>query len=294
MGRRMGRMKYLKNTGLFLLFIVGFCIFAYPTISDQWNTYRQSLLISNYDRVVSDMTSEDYKMYLEAAKAYNSSMKANSFSGDAFSKTTEELYHTDYWKVLNVNHDGIMGYLSIPKINQRIPIYHGTLDEVLQKGIGHLEGTSLPVGGEGTHAVLSAHRGLPSAKLFTDLDQLEIGDEVYLYILGEKMGYQVDQILPMVDKHDLDTLSGAMQIEDGKDYVTMLTCTPYGVNSHRLLVRAQRMTQLDDETMEETEKTAVQSLRTYYMLYVIIAMAVAIIGFGIMKVIRIFINKSFK
>ena len=165
---------------------------------------------------------------------------------------------------------------------------------MLQKGIGHLEGTSLPVGGEGTHAVLSAHRGLPSAKLFTDLDQLEIGDEVYLYILGEKMGYQVDQILPMVDKHDLDTLSGAMQIEDGKDYVTMLTCTPYGVNSHRLLVRAQRMTQLDDETMEETEKTAVQSLRTYYMLYVIIAMAVAIIGFGIMKVIRIFINKSFK
>lgn len=223
-----------------LLFLVGFGILAYPTISDQWNTYRQSRLISSYESAVEEMTPEDFTQEWEAARQFNSTLTQNNIYGDVFASDQEELENTEYWKVLNIGGDGVMGYLSIPKINVRISIYHGTSDEVLQTGAGHLDGTGLPIGGDNTHSVLAAHRGLPSARLFTDIDQLNKGDMFYIHVLDETLAYQVDQILDMVDKDDMETLEEALQVVPGEDHVTLFTCTPYGVNSHRLLVRGTR------------------------------------------------------
>ena len=235
-------MRRKISTILFaLLFLIGFGIMAYPTIVDQWNTYRQSRLITEYDEVVSKMEPEDFKRQWEAAKNFNQTMTQNNLYSDVFGESREDPKDSEYWKVLNIAGDGVMGYLTIPKINIKLAVYHGTADDVLQTGIGHLNGTKLPIGGEGTHSILAAHRGLPSAKLFTDIDQLEKKDRFYLHVLDEDLAYEVDQILPMVDKDDRDTLEGALQIEEGEDLVTLFTCTPYGVNSHRLLVRGHRV-----------------------------------------------------
>ena len=180
--------------------------------------------------------------------------------------------------MLNISKDGVMGYLSIPKINLRLSVYHGTSEEVLQTGIGHLNGTKLPIGGESTHSVLAAHRGLPSARLFTDIDQLEPGDLFYLHILDETFAYQVDQILPMVDKDDMETLQEALQITEGEDYVTLFTCTPYGVNSHRLLVRGTRIPYNGEEEQTSTPmETMVRSVQNYYMLYLILGLSVTLL-----------------
>ena len=235
-------MKRKISTILFaLLFLAGFGILIYPTVSDQWNTYRQSKLISSYEDVINEMTPEDFTKEWEAARAFDESLTQNNLYGDVFGEDKVELENTEYWKVLNVNNDGVMGYLSIPKINIKVAIYHGTGDDVLQTGVGHLNGTKLPIGGESTHSVLAAHRGLPSARLFTDIDQLKRGDLFYIHVLDDTLAYEVDQILTMIDKDDRETLDGAMAIEEGQDYVTLFTCTPYGVNSHRLLVRGHRV-----------------------------------------------------
>ena len=258
-----------------LLFLVGFGILAYPTISDQWNTYRQSQLISNYESAVEEMTPEDFTQEWEAARQFNSTLTQNNIYGDVFASDQEDLENTEYWKVLNIGGDGVMGYLSIPKINVRISIYHGTSDEVLQTGAGHLDGTGLPIGGDNTHSVLAAHRGLPSARLFTDIDQLNKGDMFYIHVLDETLAYQVDQILDMVDKDDHETLEAALQTEEGKDYVTLFTCTPYGVNSHRLLVRGVRVPYNGEEDVEPTAaESMLQSIQDYYMLYLILGLAV--------------------
>ena len=224
-----------------LLFLVGFGILVYPTVSNQWNTYRQSQLISNYQSVVQDMTPEDFTQEWEKAEAFNATITQNNLYSDVFGESTTDLQNTEYWKILNEAGDGVMGYLSIPKINIKLAIYHGTADDVLQTGVGHLNGTKLPIGGESTHCVVAAHRGLPSAKLFTDIDQLRNGDKFYIHVLDQVLAYEVDQILPMVDKDDHETLENALKIEEGKDQVTLFTCTPYGVNSHRLLVRGTRV-----------------------------------------------------
>mgnify|MGYP000343630495 CR=1 FL=1 len=224
-----------------LLFLVGFGILAYPTVSNQWNTYRQSRLISNYEQAVSDMQPEDYTKEWEAAREFDSTLVQNNIYGDVFGSDDVDMKDTDYWKVLNVAGDGVMGYLSIPKINIKLAIYHGTAEDVLQTGIGHMNGTSLPIGGESTHSVLAAHRGLPAARLFTDIDQMQQGDMFYIHVLDETLAYQVDQILDMVEKDDHETLEDALQIQEGKDQVTLFTCTPYGVNSHRLLVSGHRV-----------------------------------------------------
>ncbi len=166
-----------------------------------------------------------------------------------------------------------MGYISIPKINIKLAIYNGTDDSVLETGIGHMEGTDLPVGGEGNHTVLAGHRGLSSARLFTDLDQLEIGDRFYLYILDDILAYEVDQILPMVDKDDYDTLLDALAPVEGEDYVTLYTCTPYGVNTHRLLVRGHRVP-YEGETESTPMAAVLQAIRDYYMLYLLMGLAV--------------------
>lgn len=279
--------RKLANILFALIFLIGFGIFAYPAVSDQWNAYRQNQLISSYDEVVAQMEEADYSREWEAAKAFNDTLQVNDFYGDAFGDTETDLEDSEYWKVLNAGGNGVMGYMTIPKISVKLAIYHGTADDVLQTGIGHLDGTKLPIGGESSHSVLAAHRGLPSAKLFTDLDQMEPGDQFYIHILDETFAYQVDQILPMIDKDDLEALTSAMQVVPGEDYVTLLTCTPYGVNSHRLLVRGTRVEYMGEAEPEaETPaESMVQAVQSYYMLYLILTMAVAmILGSFIMAV----------
>ena len=267
-----------------LLFLVGFGILAYPTVSNQWNTYRQSRLISNYEQAVSDMQPEDYTKEWEAAREFDSTLVQNNIYGDVFGSDDVDMKDTDYWKVLNVAGDGVMGYLSIPKINSKLAIYHGTAEDVLQTGIGHMNGTSLPIGGESTHSVLAAHRGLPAARLFTDIDQLKQGDMFYIHVLDETMAYQVDQILDMVDKDDHETLEEALQIREGEDQVTLFTCTPYGVNSHRLLVRGTRVPYNGEEEVESTPvDSMLRAIQNYYMLYLILGLAVTLLVILIMK-----------
>lgn len=258
-----------------LMFLIGFGILVYPTVADQWNTYRQNRLISSYENTVEKMEPEDFTREWEAARNFNATIPQNNIYGDVFGEDGEETENTAYWQVLNIAGDGVMGYLSIPKIDVKLSIYHGTSDEVLQTGIGHLDGTALPIGGESTHSVLAAHRGLPSARLFTDVDQLQEGDKFYIHVLDEVLAYQVDQILDMVDKDDHETLEAALQTEEGKDYVTLFTCTPYGVNSHRLLVRGVRVPYNGEEDVKPTAaESMLQSIQDYYMLYLLLGLAV--------------------
>ena len=258
-----------------LMFLIGFGILVYPTVSDQWNTYRQSKLISNYESAVEEMTEVDFTEEWEKAKAFDATLVQNNLYGDVFGEDNGELENTEYWQVLNVAKDGVMGYLSIPKINVKNAIYHGTGDKVLQTGIGHLNGTKLPIGGESTHSVLAAHRGLPTARLFTDVDQLRKGDMFYIHVLDEVLAYQVDQILDMVDKDDHKALANALQIEEGKDQVTLFTCTPYGVNSHRLLVRGTRVPYSGEEEVETSVvDSMLKSVQNYYMIYLILGLSI--------------------
>lgn len=274
-----------------ILFLAGFGILAYPTVSNQWNTYRQSKLISNYKEVTKNIDTEDFEKEWAKAEHYNDSITVNQpMSGDVFNESGKEDKNSAYWNVLNLSGDGIMGYISIPKINVELAIYHGTSDDVLQTGVGHIEGTKLPIGGEGNHTVLAAHRGLPSARLFTDLDQLVEGDKFYIHILDQVLAYQVDQILPMVDKDDTEALEQAMQIEEGQDYVTLFTCTPYGVNTHRLLVRGTRVEYNGQEDTPQTPAESVKNIvQDYYMFFLIGGVAVTVIAIG---VIRICMNRK--
>lgn len=274
-----------------ILFLAGFGILAYPTVSNQWNTYRQSKLISNYKEVTKNIDTEDFEKEWAKAEHYNDSITVNQpMSGDVFNESGKEDKNSAYWNVLNLSGDGIMGYISIPKINVELAIYHGTSDDVLQTGVGHIEGTKLPIGGEGNHTVLAAHRGLPSARLFTDLDQLVEGDKFYIHILDQVLAYQVDQILSMVDKDDTEALEQAMQIEEGQDYVTLFTCTPYGVNTHRLLVRGTRVEYNGEEDTPQTPAESVKNIvQDYYMFFLIGGVAVTVIAIG---VIRICMNRK--
>ena len=278
-------MKRKLSSLLFaLMFLFGFGVLVYPTVSDQWNTYRQSKLITSYEQVVQELEPEDFSKQWEVARDFNDTFEENDLYADVFGAVDSDMKGTEYWKVLNLAGDGIMGYLSIPTINIKLAIYHGTDESVLQTGIGHLNGTKLPIGGESTHCVLAAHRGLPSARLFTDVDQLVKGDLMYIHMLDETLAYEVDQILDMVDKDDMKALEAAMSIEEGKDYITLFTCTPYGVNSHRLLVRGTRVPYQGEEEVEQTiTETMVEAVQNYYMIYLILGMAVTVLGIVIMK-----------
>lgn len=236
--KRTGIHRKSKGKGRFgtvliiVVMLAGFAILLYPTLSDAWNTRVQSHAIAVYDEAVAEMKEEEYSAYIEAADAYNEKLRA---IGSAAALATPSLI-SDYEETLDITGTGIMGYITIDKINIQLPIYHGTDTGVLQIAAGHLEGTSLPVGGEGTHCVISAHRGLPSAKLFTDLDALEVGDTFTITVLDSLLTYEVDQI-SIVLPDDIENL----YIEDGEDYCTLMTCTPYGINTHRLLVRGHRI-----------------------------------------------------
>ncbi len=222
--------KHLSTIILILIFFVGLSVLLYPTISDYVNQKHQSAAIATYDEKIANMSEADYSRYFEEAEAYNKNLAEHP-----------ELFYEpeasgNYQETLDVSGTGIMGYVSIEKLNVHLPIYHGTDPAVLEIACGHLEGSSLPVGGESTHAVLSAHRGLPSARLFTDIDKLEKGDIFQVTVLNRVLTYEVDQISIV-----LPTETGNLQIEKGKDYCTLMTCTPYGINSHRLLVRGRRI-----------------------------------------------------
>ena len=267
-----------------LMFLLGIAILIYPTVSNQWNTYRQNHLISSYEELIGKMAEEDFTKEWEKANALNDTIIHNNIFGDVFGENGDDIKNTEYWQILNVGNDGVMGYVSIPKINVKLSIYHGTADDVLQTGIGHLNGTKLPIGGESTHSVLAAHRGLPSARLFTDIDQLERGDMFYIHVLDETLAYQVDQILDMVDKDDNETLQKALQIEEGQDYVTLFTCTPYGVNSHRLLVRGTRVPYNGEEEIESTAaESMLKSIQNYYMIYLILGLSVTLLVILLMR-----------
>ena len=224
-------MKKNKSTIiLILVFFVGLSVMLYPTISDYVNQRNQSRAVASYAQDVDNMTDADYSAYFDAADAFNAQVAANE---NALFRP-EQL--SGYYDTLDITGTGIMGYITISKIGVELPIYHGTSDSVLQIAAGHLEGTSLPVGGASTHAVISAHRGLPSAKLFTNLDQLEVGDTFTITVLDRVLTYEVDKISIV-----LPTETDELKIDEGKDYVTLMTCTPYGINTHRLLVRGHRV-----------------------------------------------------
>ena len=243
----MRKNKKKNYIGLGLLFLIGLSILLYPMVSDAWNRYRDSLLISNYSSSVSsDENAEKIDSMWKAAQEYNEQIKQESVP-DAFSVRDGQTDST-YESLLNLNGDGMMGYVEIPVIDVSIPIYHYTTDETLEKGAGHLFGSSLPVGGKSTHCILSAHRGLPSAKLFTDLNLVEEGDVFYLHVLGKTLAYEVDQILTVLPEQ-----TESLGITDGDDYVTLVTCTPYAVNTHRLLVRGIRTKYVEEEVTKNDE-----------------------------------------
>lgn len=219
-----------SNILLVLIFFIGLSVLLYPTISDYWNSKVQSRAIVNYEAMLANLTPEDYSQVFAAADEYNEQIRQVDYP---------LMYHEEvpgYFDILNVTGNGIMGYVTIEKLMVELPIYHGTSEAVLNVAAGHLQGTSLPVGGPSTHSVLSAHRGLPSAKLFTDLDKLEVGDVFTVTVLDRVLTYQIDQIL-IVRPNEVEEL----YVTEGEDYCTLVTCTPYGINTHRLLVRGTRV-----------------------------------------------------
>lgn len=235
--------------------MIGAGILFYPTISSQWNKYRDSLLISDYSHTVEAYSKDQYNEVWEAAKAYNDQHLTN-YILDAFDESAEEYILTHpYDTLLNPLGDFVMGYIEIPKIDVKMPIYHGVGTAALEKGAGHIEGTSLPIGGPGTHAVLSGHRGLPGRKLFTDLDLIQVKDQFYLKVLNDTLAYEVDQILTV-----LPSETEALDIIPGEDLVTLVTCTPYGVNTHRLLIRGHRVP-YDEGTKHDQERDVVEKVK---------------------------------
>ena len=252
-----------------LLFLVGLSVLLYPLISSEWNRHRSDAMIDSYTHTVSQAPAEDRSAWIDSARQYNAALEGKHFP-DAFANITRE-ESAAYLAQLAFDDNGAMAYISIPRIDVSLPVYHGTSPEALAKGAGHLEGSALPVGGAGTHRVISAHRGLPSATLFTDLDQLRLGDHFYLYVLDQVLAYQVDQIL-VVDPDEMEALNR----QDGADYTTLVTCTPYGVNTQRLLVRGHRVA-YEPETEQQEAQQTVRSLHTNYVLWVAVGLGVTLV-----------------
>lgn len=263
--------KKAGNLVIGIIFLAGLSLLLYPFVANQWNNYRQKQLISGYEQVVSDKEAAegiDYDAERKKAEDYNEALLPCVLS-DSFALAESSGVDPVYMNTLNIAGDEMMGSVEIPKINIKIPIYHTTEEDVLNKGAGHLEGSSLPVGGANTHAVISAHRGLPSASLFTDLDQMKVGDHFLLHVLDETLCYEVDKI-SVVKPED----TSALAVEDGQDLVTLLTCTPYGVNTERLLVRGHRVPYVEEEVKEEKTVLSGSSLHTNYLLWVFVGLSV--------------------
>lgn len=233
-------MKRWYKAAAVVLFLIGISILFYPLVAGKWNAYRQTKVMQVYDEnVQKKLSKKERNRFWRCAVSYNDNPVENQ---------------EDYDRELSMSEDGMMGYLWIPKIDSRIPIYHGTDEEVLQKGVGHLKKSHLPVGGEGSHCVLTGHRGLPSAVLFSKLDELQKGDVFYLMVLDKTLAYRVKNIYPMVDKSDKDTIEDLIAPKAGKDLVTLITCTPYGVNTHRLMVQGERIPYVSGKAKTEDKK----------------------------------------
>jgi len=250
---------------LILIFLAGLSLLLYPVVSNFWNARVQSNAIADYAQAIDNSDRTKAEQLLAQARSYNDSLLSRDGSVDM-----DEEWKAEYNKLLNVTGTGIMGYVDIPCINCKLPIYHGTDESVLQVAVGHLEWTSLPIGGPSTHAVISGHRGLPSAELLTHIDRLETGDKFYLHVLGEELEYRVDDIAVVLPN---DT--SRLRVVAGEDYVTLVTCTPYGINSHRLLVRGTRVQNGAAATSGQLYLT--NELRPVSLVYVI---PLTLVGLG--------------
>ena len=277
--------KKLPKIFIGLIFIIGLGIMLYPIISNLYIEHHQGNIIDEYNKTVESMPDDTLEKEREKAEGYNKMLTGNMIITDPFDpeaqKKLEE--NSDYYNILNIGNDNIIGYIKIPKIKVSLPIYHGTSEDVLKRGVGHLQNTSFPIGGEGTHAVLSGHTGLSSAKLFTDLDKLEEGELFFIEVLGEKLAYKIDQIKIVEPSETSDLV-----IKSGEDYVTLVTCTPYGINSHRLLVRGTRIPYTEDvekEAKNEENSKVKSTWRDEYFK----ALAVGLGGLSILGVIFIII-----
>ena len=271
-----------QNIILFLFLLVGLSILNYPFISQLVNRRNESQAVESYEKQTDILEDEKKRIIKQEAEAYNKELlEKQTGVSDGFSMQSKR--DDIYEKILNPSGDGIMGVLRIPKIQVHLPVYHGTSAKVLEEGVGHLYGSSFPTGGEGTHSVLSSHRGLPSKTLFTDLDQIKEGDLFFLDILGEEMAYRVEAILT-VEPEETD----ALEIIPGKDYVTLVTCTPYGINSHRLLVRGERIS-WEEKDKEPEENEAYGIWRWMKILFIV--SAVVILAAGILLIVIPFMKK---
>lgn len=259
-------MKKSKTIIMVLFFFMGLLIWLYPSLSDFYNQKVQSQVIVDYEALLEKYTEEDYSEIFEKASEYNEKLRKLADPYLLYKKLK------NYNNLIDVNGNGMMGYISIDKIKVELPIYHGTSENVLSNAVGHLEGSSLPVGGLGTHAVLSAHRGLPSSKLFTDVDKLEIGDTFSITVLNQMYTYEIDQIT-IVEPQDLSDLV----IDPKKDYVTLMTCTPYGINTHRLLVRGHRIENQEKPQYITTEAFKISTLTVTPLVAVPIILILLII-----------------
>lgn len=254
-----------------IIFLAGLSLLLYPFVANQWNNYRQKQLISSYEQTVSQKETSngiDYDAELKKAEAYNEALLP-SILPDSFAIADASEEDQTYMNTLNIAGDEMMGIVEIPKIDIKLPIYHTTKEDVLKQAAGHLEGSSLPIGGKSTHSVISAHRGLPSASLFTDLDQLKKGDHFLIHVLNKTLCYEVDKISVVKPEE-----TSALAVEEGEDLVTLLTCTPYGVNTERLLVRGHRVPYVEQEVADEKTPLSGISLHTNYLLWVIVGLAV--------------------
>jgi len=273
--------KKLSVILMALIFLSGLGITLYPIISNLYIEHHQGNIINEYNKTVESMPDNTLEKEREKAEGYNKMLTGNMIITDPFDpKAQRELEeNSDYYNILNIGNDGIIGYVSIPKININLPIYHGTSEDVLKRGVGHLQNTSFPIGGEGTHSVLSGHTGLSSAKLFTDLDKLKEGEIFFIDTLGEKLAYKIDQI-KIVEPHETSDLV----IKSGEDYVTLVTCTPYSVNTHRLLVRGIRVP-YTEEVEEEIKKEEKENVGSTWRDEYFKALAVGLGGLAILGLI---------
>lgn len=264
--------KKIRTIVIGIIFFIGLSLLLYPLAANTWNNHRQEQLMSEYEKVVSQKEAAgeiDYEAEIRKAEAYNAALLPSILPDSFAVAEASEVSDENYLSCMDISGDGMLGIIEIPKINVKLPMYHTTDKEVLQKAAGHLEGSSLPIGGKNTHSVLSAHRGLPSASLFTDLDKLEEGDHFLLHVLDETLSYEVDQIL-IVEPEETEALA----VQNGKDLVTLLTCTPYGVNSQRLLLRGHRVPYNQEEIADEQTPLGAFSLHTNYVLWVVVGISV--------------------
>lgn len=279
-------MRLIKKIAPVVIMVIGLALVLYPWISEYLYEYGVQSLVESYESDNNDMDDSEKEEQLRLAREYNEALlKANIKLTDPFSLEDQAGGEFNYDSILNYNKNGVMGFIDIPKIDVYLPIYHGTSNEVLEKGIGHLENTSFPIGGESTHAVISGHTGLNSAKMFTDLTSMELDDQFYIDILGDTLAYKVINI-EVVEPDDVSSLS----IQDGKDLVTLVTCTPYGINSHRLLVTGERTEYIKDEHDAYKVSGDTEWMKSYERA-ILIGLALVIVLFVISKFVKLIRSK---